>query len=65
MPGTALDAGCGEGAEATWLASRGWDVTAADISAEALARAAARAVAGDAGTDAGAAGGGRTGLRRT
>ncbi|MET0837296.1 MAG: class I SAM-dependent methyltransferase [Marmoricola sp.] len=43
-PGTALDAGCGEGAEAIWLASAGWQVTAADISAEALARAAARAV---------------------
>jgi SAM-dependent methyltransferase len=38
-PGTALDAGCGEGAEATWLASRGWQVTAVDISAEALRRA--------------------------
>lgn len=35
-PGTALDAGCGEGAEATWLAAHGWQVTAADISAEAL-----------------------------
>ncbi|MCW2794435.1 MAG: SAM-dependent methyltransferase [Nocardioides sp.] len=43
VPGTALDAGCGEGAEAIWLAARGWDVTAADISAEALARAAERA----------------------
>lgn len=41
-PGTALDAGCGEGGEAIWLASRGWRVTAADISAGALARAAAR-----------------------
>jgi SAM-dependent methyltransferase len=41
-PGTALDAGCGEGAEAVWLASRGWSVTAADISPEALARAASR-----------------------
>jgi|EndMetStandDraft_8_1072994.scaffolds.fasta_scaffold43676_2 SAM-dependent methyltransferase len=41
-PGTALDAGCGEGAEAIWLASRGWSVTAADISSEALARAASR-----------------------
>ncbi|MEC3974801.1 class I SAM-dependent methyltransferase [Amycolatopsis sp. H20-H5] len=39
-PGTALDAGCGEGGEARWLASRGWDVTAADISTEVLARAA-------------------------
>ncbi|UUN30522.1 bifunctional 2-polyprenyl-6-hydroxyphenol methylase/3-demethylubiquinol 3-O-methyltransferase UbiG [Streptomyces sp. FIT100] len=42
-PGTALDAGCGGGAEAIWLASRGWHVTAADISSEALARAAERA----------------------
>jgi SAM-dependent methyltransferase len=41
-PGTALDAGCGEGAEATWLAARDWQVTAADISAEALHRAAAQ-----------------------
>jgi SAM-dependent methyltransferase len=39
-PGTALDAGCGSGAEAIWLASHGWHVTAADISSEALARAA-------------------------
>lgn len=42
-PGTALDAGCGSGAEAIWLAKAGWDVTAADISPEALARAAERA----------------------
>ncbi|MCT2588401.1 methyltransferase domain-containing protein [Streptomyces sp. N2-109] len=42
-PGTALDAGCGAGAEAIWLASHGWQVTAADISAQALARAADRA----------------------
>lgn len=41
-PGTALDAGCGAGAEAIWLASHGWDVTAADIAPEALAVAAAR-----------------------
>ncbi len=40
VPGTALDAGCGEGAEALWLAGAGWHVTAADISAEVLARAA-------------------------
>ena len=45
MPGTALDAGCGEGAEAIWLAEQGWQVTAADISAEALARATERASA--------------------
>ncbi len=44
-PGTALDAGCGEGGEAIWLASRGWQVTAADISADALARAADQAAA--------------------
>jgi SAM-dependent methyltransferase len=44
-PGTALDAGCGAGAEAIWLASRGWQVTAADISSEALSRAADRAEA--------------------
>ena len=45
VPGTALDAGCGAGAEAIWLASHGWQVTAADISSEALARAAERAAA--------------------
>ncbi|URN08221.1 methyltransferase domain-containing protein [Actinomadura madurae] len=45
VPGTALDAGCGAGAEAIWLASRGWRVTAADISSAALARAAERAAA--------------------
>ena len=44
-PGTALDAGCGGGAEAIWLASHGWHVTAADISPAALARAAERAAA--------------------
>ena len=42
-PGTALDAGCGAGAEAIWLASRGWQVTGADIAEQALARAAERA----------------------
>ncbi|MET7332180.1 class I SAM-dependent methyltransferase [Nonomuraea sp. NPDC005650] len=44
-PGTALDAGCGGGAEAIWLAAHGWHVTAADISSAALARAAERAAA--------------------
>ena len=34
-PGAALDAGCGSGAEALWLAEHGWLVTAADISATA------------------------------
>lgn len=41
-PGTALDAGCGEGAEALALAARGWRVTGADISAEVLGRARAQ-----------------------
>lgn len=42
-PGTALDAGCGQGAEAIWLAGHGWAVTAADISVAALDRAGERA----------------------
>jgi SAM-dependent methyltransferase len=37
--GTALDVGCGEGADAIWLARRGWRVTAVDISSVALERA--------------------------
>ncbi|MUL41968.1 class I SAM-dependent methyltransferase [Streptomonospora sp. PA3] len=40
-PGQALDVGCGEGADAVWLARRGWLVTAVDISRTALQRAAA------------------------
>ncbi|MEU7587329.1 methyltransferase domain-containing protein [Micromonospora sp. NPDC049230] len=44
-PATALDAGCGAGAEAIWLATGGWQVTAADIAPAALARAAERAAA--------------------
>lgn len=41
--GTALDAGCGTGAEALWLAEQGWQVTGADVSGGALAVAARRA----------------------
>lgn len=40
-PGQALEVGCGEGADAIWLARRGWRVTGVDISRVALERAAA------------------------
>jgi len=39
IPGRALDVGCGEGADAMWLAQRGWSVTAIDISQVAICRA--------------------------
>lgn len=42
-PGSALDAGCGTGADARWLATQGWDVTAVDVSATAIDRARAGA----------------------
>lgn len=42
-PGAALDVGCGEGADALWLAERGWAVTAIDISEVAIERARAAA----------------------
>jgi SAM-dependent methyltransferase len=42
-PGRALDVGCGEGADAIWLARRGWTVTAIDISDLAVRRARAAA----------------------
>lgn len=48
-PGRALDVGCGEGADAIWLALRGWTVTAIDVSDVALSRA--RAAAKLAGAD--------------
>ncbi|GAB3713170.1 class I SAM-dependent methyltransferase [Nocardiopsis nanhaiensis] len=37
-PGYALDLGCGDGGDALWLAHRGWNVTAVDISAMAVSR---------------------------
>jgi SAM-dependent methyltransferase len=39
--GRALDVGCGEGADAVWLARAGWDVTALEVSGVALERAVA------------------------
>jgi len=45
-PGRALDVGCGEGADAIWLARRGWQVTGLDISQVALDRGAAEALRG-------------------
>jgi SAM-dependent methyltransferase len=42
-PGRALDAGCGHGAEAIWLALAGWQVTAVDFSTTALEFGAATA----------------------
>ena len=39
-PGRALDLADGEGRNAIWLASRGWEATALDFSAVALDRAA-------------------------
>lgn len=44
-PGTALDVGCGEGADAVWLAQHGWRVVGVDVSVTALRRAAEDAAA--------------------
>lgn len=41
--GIALDVGCGEGGDALWLASRGWDVVGVDWAGVALDRARERA----------------------
>lgn len=41
--GRALDLGCGEGADAIWLAEHGWTVVAVDVSSTALDRVRAEA----------------------
>jgi SAM-dependent methyltransferase len=52
VPARALDVGCGEGADAIWLAQLGWDVVAIDISSVALERAAEHAKAAGPGVSA-------------
>ena len=42
-PGRALDLACGQGRNAIWLATRGWEVTGVDFSEVAVAKALARA----------------------
>ncbi|MWA15772.1 SAM-dependent methyltransferase [Streptomyces sp. BA2] len=43
FPGAALDLGCGAGGDTIWLAQRGWQVTAVDISTTAVERVRERA----------------------
>ncbi|WOQ69601.1 class I SAM-dependent methyltransferase [Microbacterium limosum] len=50
-PGSALDLGCGEGADAIWLAERGWSVTGVDLSPTAARRATDAARAAGIGED--------------
>jgi SAM-dependent methyltransferase len=49
-PGRALDAACGEGRNALWLATQGWDATGVDFSEAGVARA--RSLAEQAGVSA-------------
>ena len=42
-PARALDVGCGEGADAIWLAEQGWTVTAIDVAPTAIERGRAEA----------------------
>jgi len=44
-PGTALDIGCGEGADALWLKNHGWEVLGIDFAPTAVARTKAHGVA--------------------
>lgn len=46
-PGTALDVACGEGGDVIWLAGRGWQVTAVDVSQVALDKVAEHAIEAD------------------
>lgn len=48
-PGRALDLACGEGRNAVWLASKGWDVVGVDFSSAGLAKA--RRLAADRGVE--------------
>jgi 2-polyprenyl-3-methyl-5-hydroxy-6-metoxy-1,4-benzoquinol methylase len=50
-PGRALDLGCGEGADAIWLAGQGWTVTGVDVSDVALDRARTHAAAAGVGIE--------------
>ena len=43
-PGRAIEMGCGNGANAVWLAKQGFDVTAVDLSSAAISKARALAV---------------------